>query len=412
MLWLYQFSVKLYHLTIWLVAPFNTKAKNWIQGRKNCWEKLEKEAVKSKFWIWFHAASLGEFEQGRPVIEAIKIKYPAYKVLLTFFSPSGYEIRKDYEYADCVSYLPTDTPKHAIRLLNTFNPKAAFFIKYEFWYNYLQKLQLKQVPLFYISLKLRPDQYFFKSYGKWFRDQLQGVTHFFVQDAQTAELLKGVGYLNTTITGDTRFDRVAAIAAHAQRFPLIEKFIDHNPCIVWGSTWPQDENLIIPLLKELPENVKSIIVPHDTGVKHIQQIEKQIDTDYQKWSSFDPEVHSRVLVIDQIGMLSQLYQYAYIAYVGGGFGKQIHNIQEAVTFGCPVIIGPKHEKFIEAVELIKLGGAFDVNNFSSLKSKVNSLLKDQSSRKKAAQICLTYVEKHTGATKLIMHKIAPHFEVI
>jgi 3-deoxy-D-manno-octulosonic-acid transferase len=412
MQWLYQLSVNLYHLSIWLASFFNPKAKKWVKGRKNIWNRLDVEAAKSNRWIWFHAASLGEFEQGRSVIEAIRAKYPGFHILLTFFSPSGYDIRKNYEHADCVSYLPTDTSGHAVRLLNTFNPKAIFFIKYEFWFNYLQTIHLKQIPFYYISLKLRPDQYFFKSYGKWFREQFRAVTHFFVQDEQTAELLNGAGFLNTTVTGDTRFDRVVAIAAKAKRFPSIEKFLGNRTCVVWGSTWPQDEKIIIPLINKLPEKYKSILVPHDIGARHIQQIEKQLTVAYQKWSDFDESVDSRVLLVDSIGMLSQLYQYAILAYVGGGFGKQIHNIQEAITFGCPVIIGPKHSRFAEATDLVKLGGAFSINDAEGLENIVNELLTDDRLRHNASEICREYVNKSTGATNAIMRKIEPHFKHI
>jgi 3-deoxy-D-manno-octulosonic-acid transferase len=412
MQWLYQLSVNLYHLSIRLASPFNPQAKKWVAGRKNIWNKLEIEALKGNRWIWFHAASLGEFEQGRPVIEAIRGKYPDFQILLTFFSPSGYEIRKNYEHVDYVSYLPSDTSRHAVRLLNTFNPKVIFFIKYEFWFNYLQAINLKQIPFYYISLKLRPDQYFFKPYGKWFREQFSAVTHFFVQDEQTAELLTGSGFLNTTVTGDTRFDRVMAIAAKAKRFPAIEKLLDNHPCIVWGSTWPQDEQFILPLLSKLPEEYRSILVPHDISKKHINQIEKQLTVSYQKWSEFDASIDSKVLLIDSIGMLSHLYQYAKLAYVGGGFGKQIHNIQEAVTFGCPVVFGPKHTRFAEAVDLVQLGGAFAINNAEGLEGTINKLLTDTKARYQASEICRDYVSKHAGATNAIMRKIEPLFRLL
>jgi 3-deoxy-D-manno-octulosonic-acid transferase len=409
---LYQLGVNVYFLLIRLSAPFNSKARQWVHGRKNCWPLLEKQAAKGKHWLWFHAASLGEFEQGRPLIEALKKNHPEFKILLTFFSPSGYEMRKDYPLADCVSYLPADSPTNAIRLLNTFNPKAVFFIKYEFWYNYLQKIQIKQIPLFYISLKLRPDQYFFKAYGAWFRKQLHAVTHFFVQDKQTASLLNDHGFLNVSITGDTRFDRVAAIAEKSEKFPGIEQFIANKNLIILGSTWPKDEKLLIPILRKLPIQHKIIIAPHDVGQAHIKQLSRELGNDFQLWSSFNPEKEARYLIIDSIGILSQIYQYARFAYIGGGFGTAIHNIQEAVTFGCPVVFGPNHHKFTEAVELIKLGGAFEVTNSAQAEAIINQLVSDEAFLLKSSRICKDYVQSQIGATNLIIKHILPYLKYI
>ncbi len=412
MQWLYQLAVSFYFLLIRLSAPFNSKARQWVQGRKNCWPQLEKQAAQGKHWLWFHAASLGEFEQGRPLIEALKQKHPEFKILLTFFSPSGYEIRKDYPLADYVSYLPADTPDNAIRLLNTFNPTAAFFIKYEFWYNYLRKIRIKQIPLFYISLKLRPDQYFLKSYGAWFRKQLHAVTHFFVQDKQTAHLLNDHGFLNVSIAGDTRFDRVAAIAAKAEKFPAIEQFIAKHKLIILGSTWPKDEKMLIPIIKKLPHDYKIIIAPHDVSKSHIRQLSYQLESDFQLWSSFNPETETRVLVVDSIGILSNLYQYARFAYIGGGFGTAIHNIQEAVTFGCPVVFGPNHHKFSEAVEMIKLGGAFEVTNAKSAEDVFNQLVTDELLIRKSSKICKDYVQTQIGATAIILKQVAPYLKYV
>jgi 3-deoxy-D-manno-octulosonic-acid transferase len=408
MQWLYQLAVSSYFLLIKLSAPFNTKAGQWVKGRKNAWPQLEKRAAIGENWLWVHAASLGEFEQGRPLIEALKQHHPDFKILLTFFSPSGYEIRKGFPLTDFVCYLPADTPANAIRLLNTFNPKAAFFIKNEFWYNYLQKLHLKQIPLFYISIKLRPGQYFFKPWAGWFRNQFQAVSHFFVQDKQTAKLLNDLGFLNVTLAGDTRFDRVAAIAAVSEKFPAIEQFIEQHKLIILGSTWPKDEKMLIPIIKKLPQNYRIILAPHDVNKSHIRQLSNQLGSDFQLWSNFTPATEARVLVIDSIGILSNLYQYACFAYIGGGFGSSIHNIQEAVTFGCPVIFGPNHQKFSEALDLIKLGGAFEATDAKSIESVFNQLLTNESLLQKSSMICKEYVKSQIGATSIIL-KLVNHY---
>lgn len=409
---LYQFGVNIYFALIKLWAWVDPKARKWVDGQKNNWQQLERHATESKQWLWFHAASLGEFEQGRPVIEALKNKYPDFLILLTFFSPSGFEIRKKYEHADCVAYLPPDSARNAIRLLNTFRPKAVFFIKNEFWYNYLQKLALKQIPLFYISVQFRPKQYFFKDYGRWFRRQLHAVTHFFVQDQTSLDLLNGNGFLNASLAGDTRFDRVLELARQRDGFSEIETFLDGAPCMVMGSTWPQDEKLLIPLIHTMPESFKFIIAPHDVSPSHIKQITRQLRMKYSLWSHFMAEADTRVLIIDSIGILGRLYRYAEFAYIGGGFGAGLHNIQEAVTYGSPVIIGPNHKKFNEAVELIKLGGAFAVQDKHDVKTVLEKLVKDSDFRKNASQVCKAYVKEQSGATQMILNKVEPFFEQV
>lgn len=409
---LYQFTINTYFALIRLWAWFNPKAHKWVAGQKTNWQHLEAHATDSKRWLWFHAASLGEFEQGRPVIEALKTKYPDFLILLTFFSPSGYEVRKDYAHADCVAYLPPDSARNANRLLNIFRPKAVFFIKNEFWYNYLRKLALKQIPLFYISVQFRPEQYFFKDYGHWFRQQLHAVTHFFVQDQTSLDLLNGNGFLNASLAGDTRFDRVLALARQSDGFPAIEQFIADAPCMVLGSTWPQDEKWLIPLIHKMPENYKFIIAPHDVGPTHIKQIAKQLKMKHRLWSSFVMEADTRVLIVDSIGILGRLYRYANFAYIGGGFGAGLHNIQEAVTYGCPVIIGPNHTKFNEAVDLVKRGGAFVVRGKQDIKTILHKLVTDVDLRLKASQVCKAYVKAQSGATQLILKKVKPFFEQI
>ena len=402
---LYTLGVRVYAAAVRLAAWFgNGKAKLWVKGRRNPLTAGEDEA----FWVWFHAASLGEFEQGRPLIEALKQQHPQLKISLTFFSPSGYEVRKDYPLADEVMYLPIDTPRNACQWLDRHHFIAAFFIKYEFWFNYMKALADKGVPLYYISMILKPNQYFFKWYGGWFRKQLQNVTHFFVQDETTLNLLKSIGLNEATLCGDTRFDRVAAIAQQAKPFPDVEAFIQGRKCIIAGSTWPPDEKLLIPYLERLPEDYCMIIAPHDISVKHVQQIAGQLQ-DYQLYSEYISNKKSKVLIINIIGILSQLYQYAHFVYIGGGFGANIHNIQEPVTFGCPVVFGPKHTSFKEAVDLIRLGGAFSVNSQDELSHIFDRLINDETFCHEASETCKNYLKSQLGATDAIMRQITSTF---
>ena len=391
---LYTLAIRTYAAAVKAAALFgNAKAKLWVEGRKRWPEAGADDAP----WVWFHAASLGEFEQGRPLIEALKKQYPSLKISLTFFSPSGYEIRKNYPLADEVLYLPVDTMKNARRWVKRHRFVAAFFIKYEFWFNYMTALKEAQIPLYYISLILKPNQYFFRWYGGWFRKQLQNVTHFFVQDETTLNLLKG--FDNVTLCGDTRFDRVADIARQAQRFPEIEAFIGNRKCIIAGSSWPPDERLLIPYLERLPEDYCMIIAPHDISEKHIQQIKEGL-------RNVSPD---KVYVVDTIGMLSQLYQYARFVYIGGGFGVNIHNIQEPVTFGCPVVFGPKYKSFKEAVDLVSLKGAFSISNQDELNQVFDRLINDEAFCQQASATCKSYLESQLGATEVILKKITSTF---
>jgi 3-deoxy-D-manno-octulosonic-acid transferase len=387
----------------------NAKARLWVEGRKA--KVIEPVERPTEQWIWFHAASLGEFEQGRPVIEAIKQAHPEFKILLSFFSPSGYEVRKNYPLADEVLYLPTDTPSHAKVWVQRRHFVAAFFIKYEFWFNYMSALEEAGVPLFYIAFILKPDSYFFRWYGSWFRKQLKTVDHFFVQDEATAENLKSHGMDHVTVCGDTRFDRVAAIAEQAKPFPEVERFIAGRKCIIAGSTWPPDERLWLPLMSRLPEDYCLIIAPHDISESHVAQIKAmfpdsqcytELDADQPRSLSLSKRRPTKVLIINTIGILSQLYQYARFVYIGGGFGVNIHNIQEPVTFGCPVIFGPKYKSFKEAVDLVALQGAFPVHNATELETIALRLMDDEAFYAQASTTCRNYLKSQVGATKIIM----------
>jgi 3-deoxy-D-manno-octulosonic-acid transferase len=399
---LYSLVIHAYSLAAFIASFFNEKAALWHHGRKDVITHLREKSGKSKHWVWFHAASLGEFEQGRPVIEALKKERPDLAVLLTFFSPSGYEIRKDYAFADCVAYLPADTLRNAKRINQIFHFEAVFFIKYEFWFNYLHILRQKKVPVYFISARFRPGQHFFQWYGGWFRKHLRQVDHFFVQEEFSAKLLTSIGIKQFTVTGDTRFDRVAGLALQAARFPLIEVFKGENELFIAGSSWPEDERLLIPAVENLPPNFKIIIAPHDVSPSHVQAIRKQTGENSYLYSQYNPETKCRILIIDSVGILSQLYQYARFVYIGGGFGKNIHNIQEPVTFGCPVIFGPKYGNFTEAVDLHKLGGAFAVNDATSLETIMKQLAVDDKMRANASAICKNYVAEQIGATEKIM----------
>jgi len=398
----YTLGIQIYSLAVRLVALWNPKAKQWIAGRKN-WQKQLPEIGANDQWIWFHASSLGEFEQGRPLIESIKSAFPEHKILLTFFSPSGYEIRKNYEQADKIMYLPADTCRNARLLIDHFKFKAVFFIKYEFWFNYINKLSKTEIPLYFIAVRFRADQHFFKAYGSWFRKHLRQVEHFFVQDENSKRLLSSIGINEVTVNGDPRFDRVAEISKQAAKFPEVEKFIGNRKALIAGSSWPPDEQLLIPFLADLPADYCLIIAPHDVSKSHIKQIENALPEKAQLYSNFANPIASRIMIIDKIGILSQLYQYARIAYIGGGFGKAIHNIQEAVTFGVPVLFGPNHKQFNEAVDLVRLGGAFCVSNADELKTQLLKLINNEQYRKQAASVCKKYVDDQLGATSKIMN---------
>jgi 3-deoxy-D-manno-octulosonic-acid transferase len=406
---IYTFIICLYGLLVKLASPFNAKAMLWVDGRKGLFKKIE-EAFrgldrKNRPVIWFHASSLGEFEQGSPIIEAFRSAYPTYKILLTFYSPSGYEVRKSYGHTDWIFYLPLDTPGNARRWIDIVQPAAAIFIKYDFWFNFLGSLYKQNIPVYFVSALFRPGQHFFRWYGSWFSRQLAGVTHFFVQNDETAALLKSIGLRNVTIAGDTRFDRVYAIASQKHSFPLIEQFIYGKNVFIGGSTWKEDEALLIPLIRQKELNLKFILAPHDTSPERIQYIIGELDQPVVRYSELNKEnaQQAEVLIIDSVGILAQLYQYATLAFIGGGFGTGIHNIQEPITYGVPVFFGPGYHKFKEAVDLINMGGVFSVTSAEELNVKAAGILGDPQEYKHLSTICRNYVDENRGATAKIMH---------
>jgi len=412
MLFLYNLFIHFYHFGIRIASLYNAKAKLWISGRKNLFKNLGKDMAESSRVIWFHAASLGEFEQGRPVIEAVKKKYPNFKILLTFYSPSGYEVRKNYDGADFVYYLPLDLKKNVRRFIDIVNPQFAIFIKYEFWINYMQELNIRKIPLYIISANFRSDQYFFKRYGSWFRKNLKNVDWFFVQNEKSEKLLKSIGFKNVSVSGDTRFDRVVEVARNPQKFEQIESFSNRRFTILAGSTWHEDEKLLLQWYAKQNKDVKLIIAPHEIHEAHLVQIETLFGS-YKigRLSKLknSPASELDIIIIDGMGFLSNLYQYCEVAYIGGGFGKGIHNILEAVTFGKPVIFGPNYQKFSEAVQLVKLGGAFAISDLSSLAYIIAKLSKQNAYYEKCVSICQEFINTKAGATEIIVNKLAKKF---
>ncbi len=400
----------MYLTGIYIYSLFNNKAKLWVKGREDIFNKIKNTIGNNTSKIvWFHAASLGEFEQGRQVIEKFKELHPEFKILLTFFSPSGYEIRKNYDKADYIFYLPIDTPSNAKRFIQIVNPTLVFFIKYEFWFNYLNILKQKSIPVYLISGIFRPSQHFFKAYGAWFREQLGSFTYFFVQNNTSKELLNTIGYTNVIISGDTRFDRVSAIATQKKSFSIIEKFKeDASKIILAGSTWEPDEDLLIDYMKLNETNVKFIIAPHETHKERIIKLQEKIGTSAVLFSKADENniKEAKVIIVDGIGYLSHLYQYADLAIIGGGFGKGIHNILEAATFGVPIVFGPNYKRFSEAVALIDLGGAFTINTKEEFNIKIKELIHKDDLRNNASEVCLNYVKNNIGASDIILNNIS------
>lgn len=408
MTFIYKAGIFIYSLLIRLSSLFNEKAKLFVKGRKNWKQNLSSKIDVNSKYIWFHCSSLGEFEQGRPVIEELKLQRPEYKILLTFFSPSGYEIRKNYPLADVVVYLPLDTKRNAQTFLEIVKPEKAFFVKYEFWYFYISELKRRNIPLYIVSAIFRENQQFFKNnpWGLWYREILFKVEHLFVQNEKSGELLKSAGLSNFTVTGDTRFDRVAAIARESKKLPIVEKFKGNSLLIVAGSTWKPDEELLAAFINQSVD-IKFIIAAHEVSVANINRIHqllKKPAISFSKVSETEIDKFD-VLIIDSVGLLSSLYRYGDVAYIGGGFGVGIHNILEAATFGLPVIFGPNYKKFKEAVDLILERGAFSISNTAELRQTLNTLIEDKNERGKASEICSDYVAKNVGSTKHIINKV-------
>ncbi|MTI30096.1 3-deoxy-D-manno-octulosonic acid transferase [Xanthovirga aplysinae] len=407
MLLFYNFFIFLYGLLLSIAARFKIKAHRIVEGRKNTFPYLETVLKENKSPIvWFHCASLGEFEQGRPVIEAFRKAFPDYKILLTFFSSSGYEVRKNYDKADYICYLPADTPTYAKKFVELVQPEMAYFVKYEFWYHFIKELKLNHIPAISISAIFRKEQHFFKWYGSFARKTLRNFTYIFVQDLQSKALLNTIGLEEIQVSGDTRFDQVHDICSHPQHFPLIKAFKDDKKLLIVGSSWPEDIEALIPLINNHDKNLRFIIAPHEINENGLQKLEQKINKGSIRYSRAAKETISnyQVLIIDNIGMLSSLYQYGEFAYIGGGFGTGVHNILEAATFGLPVFFGNKnYKKFREANELIALKAAFSVADSHEFLSKFYQLFQDKEQWQQASQIAAEYIQKNRGATKKIMN---------
>jgi 3-deoxy-D-manno-octulosonic-acid transferase len=404
----YQVFIWLYRCGAMALAPFNQKARRWLSGREYVFEGLKKKFVpRERKTIWFHCASLGEFEQARPLLEAVRRLYPQYYILLSFFSPSGYEVRKNYEGADYVCYLPLDGARSAARFLEIVQPSLVIWIKYEYWHFYLKALQRNHIPLLLVSGIFRPEQPFFKSWGNFHRAMLGRFSFLFVQNAVSKKLLDNIGYAaNTAISGDTRFDRVITIAAEAAAMPRVAQFLGGQPVVVAGSTWEEDEE-VLDHFANTHAGIKFIIAPHEIDEEHLQDIEKLFHKSirYSALTGYtDPSVNT--LIVDNIGMLASLYQYATVAYIGGGFGNDgVHNVLEAAVYGRPVVFGPVYEKFAEAVDLVEAGGAFDIGNALELEQTINDLLNNKDAYQEAAAAAAAYVYANKGATSVIMSYI-------
>ena len=456
---MYNLVIYLYQLGVAVYSLFNAKVRKMWRGERDAFRVLRQKVDPAARYVWFHAASLGEFEQGRPLMEQLRREHPELKILLTFFSPSGYEVRKDYEGADIVCYLPLDTISNARRFLRIIRPEKAFFIKYEFWYNYLHILKHRGVPVYSVSSIFRPDQVFFKWYGRQYGRVLNCFTHFFVQNEQSCELLKSIGITNVTITGDTRFDRVLQIRDAAKRLPVLEMFIDKHPHVfVAGSSWPPDEEIFIRYFKEHPE-WKLVIAPHVIGDDHLRQIEKAVagrrcvryttaandrtfsdatgelisatrehlsatrehlsttrehlSTTREHLSATGEHLSATrelvsdadVLIINCFGLLSSIYRYATVCYVGGGFGVSIHNTVEAAVWGRPVIFGPENEKFQEAQGLKASGGGLEIKDYDDFERLMNRFDRDSAFLKESGNKAGAYVESLAGATKKILNDV-------
>jgi 3-deoxy-D-manno-octulosonic-acid transferase len=391
-----------------LIALFNPKMKLFVEGRKSVFSTLQSKIDSNDKTIWFHAASLGEYEQGLPVIEKIKEKFPSHKIIVTFFSPSGYEVRKNNTVADVTVYLPLDTKSNSKQFLDLVHPELVFFIKYEYWPNYLNELKKRTIKTYLISGILRENQAFFKWYGGFYRKALETFDYFFVQNESSKKLLQSIGFTNVKVSGDTRFDRVVSILERDNSLDFIEDFKDKKTTIVMGSSWPKDESLLVDYINKSSENVKFIIAPHIIKQDQIQELKNSIKKKTILFS--EKENHNllefSVLIIDTIGILTKIYAYADIAYVGGGFGKTgIHNILEPATFGIPIVIGSNYSNFAEAIALVNIEGCVSIQNQTQLNEALNLLLQNEDERFEKGHICSTFVQMNKGATAVIMSHI-------
>lgn len=404
---LYNLGISFAGFGMRIASPWHRKARLTVQGQARTMDYLKQTLDPQGGYIWIHTASLGEFEQGRPLIEKIREENPEARILLSFYSPSGYEVRKDYDKVDAVCYMPMDTPKRVKAFLDVVKPKMAIFVKYEFWGNFLSELKNLKVPTYIISAIFRPSQSFFKPWGGMFRKMLNCFTHLYVQDEESQQLLHGIGVDNVTVCGDTRLDRVLQIKAQAKDFPEIAAMTaGDKPTLVMGSSWEPDEDIIIPYFNSHPE-IKLIIAPHEFDENRLAAMMARINRPVARYTQLEGKDPATLdcLIIDCFGILSSLYRYGAIAYVGGGFGTGIHNVPEAAVYGIPVIFGPKHVKFREAIELKECGGGFGISNSQQCHEILDNLLSDSKAFKEAGEAASEYINTHTGATERIFNEL-------
>lgn len=401
---IYKIGIRVYFFLVLIASLFNSKARRWLTGRRGMWKKIKRSVDHDKEVFWFHCSSLGEFEQGRPLIEKIRETQPEVFILLTFFSPSGYELRKNYALADLVTYMPLDTRFNAWRFMNLVKPAKVYFIKYEFWYYFLRTLYKKKIPVYLVSARFREDQAFFRWYGPWYRKFLNYFSHFFVQDEKSARLLRSLGLENVTVSGDTRFDRVYQIASASREYPGVELFRNGKKVLVAGSTWEKDEELLVEYINKCKTDLKFILAPHEINSRKLYRLISMIDKPVVRFTDEDKRYYERagVMLIDTIGHLSSVYKYGDIAYIGGGFGKGIHNILEAATYALPVLFGPNYQKFREAIEMIENEGAISIQNYEMLRDGIDSFIDDPDKLRKFSGNALHYVKSNLGATDRII----------
>ena len=400
---LYNIAIHFYLLGVAIASLFNEKVRKMWRGERAAFNVLKQKVDPEARYVWFHAASLGEFEQGRPIMERLRREHPEYKILLTFFSPSGYEVRKNYEGADIICYLPLDTPINAIRFLRLVRPVMAYFIKYEFWYNYLHILKYRHVPAYSVSSIFRPDQIFFKWYAQKYAGVLHCITHFFVQNEQSKELLAKIGITDVTISGDTRFDRVLQIMEQSKHLPIVEAFKQDHHVFVAGSSWSPDEDIFIRFFNEHPE-WKLIIAPHVIGNDHLQQILSKLNRKTVRYTEATTETaaEAQCLIIDCFGLLSSIYHYGEVAYVGGGFGVGIHNVLEAAVWNVPVFFGPNNKRFQEAQQLLASGGGVEITDYDSFATAMLRFMSDPEWLRQCGNKAGEYVKSKAGATNIVL----------
>ncbi len=386
-----------------VASLFNRKIRTMMRGHVDAWRILRRSVEKGQTYVWFHAASLGEFEQGRPLMERLKREHPEKKILLTFFSPSGYEVRKDYAGADIVCYLPFDTPFNARKFVRLAQPEAAYFIKYEFWRNYIEVLHKRGIPSYSVSSIFREGQIFFRWYGRGYARVLHRMTHLYVQNETSRQLLSQLGVDHVTVVGDTRFDRVIDIRNAAKPLPLVERFAGCWRVLVAGSSWAPDEDIIIPYFNSHP-NLKLVLAPHVVSEEHLRQIEGKLQRPAIRYSAATSKsvVEADCLIIDCYGLLSSIYRYAAVAYVGGGFGVGIHNVPEAAVYGVPVVIGPNNKKFREAQALLQNGGCREITSAEEFNALLDRFLADKDELQRAGEAAGSYISENAGATDVIL----------